>query len=97
VARFFTKITELPTLPETEKEALEDVSNQFAFRVTEYYQNLINWDDPNDPLRRIAIPSTSELQEYGSWDPSDESDNYAAPGCQHKYPPDSSTIGCQRL
>src|SRR5690606_39744347 len=44
-----------------------------------------NWDDPNDPIRKLIIPNEGELDEYGRWDASEEHLNYAAPGCQHKY------------
>ena len=46
---------------------------------------MINWDDPNDPIRKLVIPNEGELQEYGRWDASDEDTNYVVPGCQHKY------------
>ncbi|MBX5437807.1 MAG: KamA family radical SAM protein, partial [Alicyclobacillaceae bacterium] len=50
-----------------------------------YYLNLIDWSNPDDPLRKIVIPNSGELQEYGRWDASDEDTNYVVPGCQHKY------------
>ena len=35
---------------------------------------------------KIFIPDKHELTALGGLDPSDEAANYAAPGCQHKYP-----------
>ena len=46
---------------------------------------LIDWNNPNDPIRKLVIPNEGELEEYGRWDASDEDTNYVVPGCQHKY------------
>jgi len=62
------------------------VADKYAFRANDYYLNLIDWSDPDDPIRRIIVPCTGELQAFGALDASDEETNYVAPGCQHKYP-----------
>jgi len=62
------------------------VANVFPFKATEYYISLIDWDDPNDPIRRIIVPHRAELTEDGHLDPSNEAANCVAPGVQHKYP-----------
>jgi len=82
--RYFTKIDQIP-IDETEKEKLKKVTEKFAFRINEYYLNLINWDDPNDPIRRIIIPSMDELIEWGELDASNEHKYTVAPGLEHKY------------
>ncbi|HEY8394653.1 MAG TPA: KamA family radical SAM protein, partial [Thermaerobacter sp.] len=87
MARYHTDIDEITQLPEEERQRLRPVTTEFVFRVSEYYLSPIDWDDPDDPIRRIVIPSDVELAEYGSLDPSDEESNYVAPGCQHKYGP----------
>lgn len=84
--KYITNIEKIPHLTEDEKAALKKVINTFVFRVNDYYLNLIDWSNPNDPLRRLVIPSAGELQEYGRWDASDEETNYVVKGCQHKYP-----------
>jgi KamA family protein len=71
--------------PETLK-AVEKVTEQFAFRANEYYLSLINWDDPNDPIRKIIIPNPDELQQWGALDPSCEHHVTPIKGVQHKYP-----------
>lgn len=83
--RHRTDIRQIDQLPQAEREQLLPVTDQYVFRVSEYYLSLIDWNDPNDPIRRIVIPSEAELDEYGQWDPSDEASNYVAKGCQHKY------------
>lgn len=83
--RHRTDIRQVPQLSADELAALQPVTDRYVFRVSDYYLSLIDWDDPDDPLRRIVIPSTAELDEFGVWDPSDEASNYVARGCQHKY------------
>lgn len=83
--RHHTNIQQIPELTETERQTLFPVTDEYVFRVSEYYLSLIDWNDPNDPIRRIVIPNVKELAEYGRLDPSDEATNYVAKGCQHKY------------
>ncbi|TDF91049.1 KamA family radical SAM protein [Paenibacillus piri] len=84
--KYITDIGSLLHLTDEEKKALQPVIDKFVFRLNDYYLRLIDWSDPDDPIRRLVIPSTSELQEYGRWDASDEDTNYVVKGCQHKYP-----------
>ena len=70
--KYITNISKIQSLSEEEKRALEAVTEKFVFRVNEYYLNLIDWSDPQDPLRKLVIPSSEELLEYGRWDASDE-------------------------
>jgi lysine 2,3-aminomutase len=83
--RYRTDLSQIPQLSEAEQERLRPVTDEYVFRISEYYLSLIDWNDPDDPIRRIVIPSEAELDEYGTWDPSDEASNYVAKGCQHKY------------
>ncbi len=83
--RHHTDVRQVRQLSEAEREQIAPVTDKYVFRVSDYYLSLINWADPQDPIRRIVIPSADELQEYGAWDPSDEASNYVARGCQHKY------------
>lgn len=83
--KYITDIESLPYLTEGEKYSLRQVIDKFVFRLNDYYLRLINWSDPDDPIRKLVIPSLHELQEYGRWDASDEDTNYVVKGCQHKY------------
>lgn len=84
--RYITDINRITQIPEEERAKLSKITDKFVFRVNEYYLNLINWDDPEDPIKKLVIPNTHELsEEYGRWDASDEDTNYVVPGCQHKY------------
>jgi len=83
--KYLTRIEQLEHLSEHEKNELKKVTDKFAFRSNEYYLSLINWDDPNDPIRTIIIPHTRELDEWGRLDPSDEKTYTIMPGLEHKY------------
>jgi len=80
---------EVGMLPITEAVRLriEAVTERFPFRATSYYLSLVNWEDPDDPIRRIIVPNERELEgwEWGSMDPSDEHAYTVFPGCEHKY------------
>lgn len=84
-ATYITNIDQIEQLSLEEKEKLKPITDNFVFRANDYYLRLIDWNDPNDPIRKIIIPNEGELMEYGSWDASDEATNYVVPGCQHKY------------
>jgi lysine 2,3-aminomutase len=83
--KYVTDIQKVTQLSKDERARLERVSKKFVFRANEYYLSLINWDDPNDPIRKIAIPDPAELEEWGSLDASQESTYMVVPGMEHKY------------
>ncbi|MEM7112062.1 MAG: KamA family radical SAM protein [Chloroflexota bacterium] len=83
--KYLTKLSQIPQLSEAERTALQPVAEKFVFRTNDYYQNLIDWNDPDDPLRRIVMPHVEELNEWGELDASSESAYTRAPGLEHKY------------
>lgn len=83
--RYVTQIEQLEQLEEAERVELEQVVERFSFRSNEYYLSLINWDDPDDPIRRLIVPDLRELDEWGRLDPSDEKSYCIMPGLEHKY------------
>jgi KamA family protein len=54
-------------------------------RIPEYYYNLIDENDPNDPIKLLSYPNTFEADLMGDYDTSGESLNTKLPGLQHKY------------
>jgi KamA family protein len=72
-------------LSDEEKRQLGPVTEKFTFRSNEYYQSLIDWNDPDDPIRRIVMPDLQELDEYGEMDASDEHSYTVRKGLEHKY------------
>jgi KamA family protein len=83
--RYVTRLDQIPQLSSAELERLSPVSERYAFRANTYYLGLIDWDDPDDPIRRIAIPSEEEMVDWGKLDASDEHLYTKAPGLEHKY------------
>ncbi|MBS7526426.1 KamA family radical SAM protein [Fusibacter paucivorans] len=74
-------------LPMSEEEVLSyrKIAKKFPISSTQYYLNLIDIDDPHDPIRKMAIPTISEFDMDGTFDTSGESQNTKMKGLQHKY------------
>ncbi|HEX5601389.1 MAG TPA: KamA family radical SAM protein [Pyrinomonadaceae bacterium] len=83
--RYVNKLDQVSGISEADREQLKPVAEKFAFRTNEYYQSLINWDDPEDPIRRIVMPDVQELEEFGKMDASDEYCYTVLKGLEHKY------------
>ncbi len=75
----------LPQLSAAEKAKLTEVAERYPFRANDYYLGLIDWDDPDDPIRRLVVPHERELTEWGRLDASNESAVTVRKGVQHKY------------
>ena len=67
-----------------------------SFRANDYYLKLINWDDPDDPIRQLIIPRVEESNEWGRLDASNEEAVTVARGVQHKYP-DTVLLLCNEV
>jgi KamA family protein len=83
--RYVLDVDDIPQLSPAEREEIRDVCSRFAFLSNEYYLSLIDWTDPDDPIRRLVIPCRQELTEWGSLDVSDEESITVRRGVQHKY------------
>jgi lysine 2,3-aminomutase len=68
-----------------EEKKLEKIVNRHPMRITPHYLSLIDWNDPHDPIRKMAVPSLEEFNLQGSYDTSGEAENTKLPGLQHKY------------
>ncbi|HOP57657.1 MAG TPA: lysine 2,3-aminomutase [Bacillota bacterium] len=77
----------LDITPQEEKE-INSVLNKFRMAITPYYLTLIDPDDPNDPIRKQAIPGIDELVvgKYDMNDPLSEDVDSPVPGLTHRYP-----------
>ncbi len=81
-------------LTQTEREGFlspptaADRTRPFAIRSSPYYLSLIDPKDPEDPIRRIAIPRLEEYQTDGQHhpDPLGENKNSPVPRIIHRYP-----------
>lgn len=60
----------------------------FHFSITPYYLSLINWSDPDDPIRKQCMPDLREMefQVVGDRDPLEEDEDMQVPGLVHRYP-----------
>ncbi len=84
--KLISKLSSLPQLTEEEKEKLEKVTKIYPFRANEYYLSLIDWNDENDPIRKLIIPDENEIEDvWGDLDPSGEADYTVLEGVEHKY------------
>lgn len=78
----------LPHTPE-QLEILARLETQYKLAIPPYYFSLINVEDPADPIRLQAVPSTAEAQPRPGleWDdPLEEDLDSPLPGVTHRYP-----------
>ncbi|MFH1747733.1 MAG: radical SAM protein [Planctomycetota bacterium] len=83
--KYFRRVSQLPQLSPQDHEILKKVEQKYAFRANDYYLGLIDWNDPDDPIRRLIIPHPGELDQWGKLDASNEAAVTVAHGVQHKY------------
>lgn len=83
--RYVTNLDDVAGLSASDRIDCEKVAEKYSFMANDYYLSLIDWNDPDDPIRRIVIPGSYELQEWGRSDPSDEHKYTIMPGLEHKY------------
>jgi lysine 2,3-aminomutase len=94
--RYLRSIDEVANIPESERERLRTVAEEYVFRANDYSLELIDWDDPGDPIRQLIIPRVEELNDWGRLDASNEARYTVAQGVQHKYP-DTVLLLCNEV
>ena len=94
--RYVTTLDRLEQLTDDERRRLAPVAERYAFRLNDYYAGLIDWSDPEDPIRRLVVPDERELADYGPLVASDEESNTVARGVQHKYA-DTALLLCNEV
>ncbi|HMQ14473.1 MAG TPA: 4Fe-4S cluster-binding domain-containing protein [Phycisphaerae bacterium] len=94
--RYLRSIDEVANIPESERERLRKVAGEYVFRANDYYLELIDWDDPDDPIRQLIIPRAEELNDWGRLDASNEARYTVSQGVQHKYP-DTVLLLCNEV
>lgn len=68
-----------------EERQMQEILDMYPMSITPHYLSLIDWKDPDDPIRRMCIPSLTETDLSGDFDTSGEADNTVVTGMQHKY------------
>lgn len=90
------ELASLGFLTSGEANRLMGVVARHPMSVTRYYLSLIDWDDPVDPIRKMAIPSAEEFSSLGLYDTSGETESTRLPGLQHKYPSTALILATNR-
>jgi lysine 2,3-aminomutase len=79
------QLAKVTNLTPSERRQLGRIVDRHPMRIPEYYASLVDWNDPEDPIRRMAVPHADELDVSGSYDTSGEMQSTKMPGLQHKY------------
>ena len=76
------------SLTAEEEAGVANALKTLRMAITPYYLSLIDVNNPNDPVRRQAIPTASELHQSKAdlLDPLHEDEDSPAPGLTHRYP-----------
>ncbi|MFZ6013330.1 MAG: KamA family radical SAM protein, partial [Bacteroidota bacterium] len=83
--KYITRLEKLEQLSPETAAKLEPVAEEFAFRTNDYYNALIDWSDPDDPIKRLVIPVEEEIEQWGELDASHEKLYQPIHGVEHKY------------
>ena len=86
-----SELEEFLPLSEDERKSLEEVATRHPMNIPRYYLELIDPNDPYDPIRKLAVPSTEELILAGAMgettgDPYGDDKHDKGNGILHKYP-----------
>ena len=75
-------------LTESEEQGVHECLKTLRMSITPYYLSLIDPSNPNDPVRKQAIPVSSELKvsDADLDDPLHEDGDSPVPGLTHRYP-----------
>ena len=79
------QLMEYCNLSPLDQQKLKKVIDWHPMSITRYYFSLIDWSNPNDPIKKMVVPSAKELNLCGNYDTSGELENIKLSGLQHKY------------
>lgn len=86
--KIYAKAADIADDLKLDKKTCEDTDRlleAYPMLIPDYYYQLIDFDNPQDPIRKMAIPNPAEWDLDGSFDTSNEGANTVLPGLQHKY------------
>jgi lysine 2,3-aminomutase len=78
-------LVRLGIISEKDLSIIKQIHQDFPFSFTSHYGRQINWADPNDPLKKIVVPSVNEMDMSGFLDVGGEAENRLGDGVQMKY------------
>ena len=85
--RTFQQLEKLLPFTEDEKERIKRAIATYHVSIPPYYFSLINPDDPDDPIRKQAVPMPEEIEiKLGEDDPLGEEVDSPVDGLTHRYP-----------
>jgi lysine 2,3-aminomutase len=82
------RLAQVLSLSDGERAQIELVTRRYPLAITPYYLSLIDPRDPDDPVRKQAVPSVMEIamSGLGFEDPLAEKEDSVVPGLVHRYP-----------
>lgn len=80
------EILKYANLTKEECENIKKVSEKYRFAITPYYFSLIDFDNPNCPIRLQSFPDIKELDEEGQLDPMNEEQSNPSGKITRRYP-----------
>ena len=74
--------------PEAERAVLARVTEKYPVIIAPYYLCLVDFSDPQDPIRLQSFPVRDEIEffDVGQPDPLEEEEDMPVPGLVHRYP-----------
>jgi lysine 2,3-aminomutase len=80
------EISKYTDLTDEECENIRAVGEKYRFAITPYYFSLIDFDNPNCPVKLQSIPDARELDEDGQLDPMNEEQSNPSGKITRRYP-----------
>ena len=80
------EISKYANLSDEEYENIKNVGEKYRFAITPYYFSLIDFDNPNCPIRLQSIPDIREFEDFGQLDPMNEGQSNPSGRITRRYP-----------
>jgi lysine 2,3-aminomutase len=80
------EISKYTDLTQEEYDDIRKVSEQYRFAITPYYFALIDFNNPNCPIKLQSFPNIKELDEGGELDPMNEGQSNPSGRITRRYP-----------
>ena len=61
--KYVRRLDQVTQLTPEQRDRLGPVEARYVFRANDYYLGLIDWDDPEDPIRQLIIPRLAGISD----------------------------------